>query len=50
MTGTRGSVRGQTLYGLFAIAVVALAASVKTDGYVGPVDMTSRAQCEVAKF
>jgi hypothetical protein len=23
---------------------------LKTDGYVGPVDMTSRAQCEVAKF
>jgi branched-chain amino acid transport system permease protein len=39
MSGTRGSVRGQTLYGLFALAVVALAASVKTDGYVANILM-----------
>jgi branched-chain amino acid transport system permease protein len=39
MTGTRGSVRGQTVYCLFAVAVVALAAAVKTDGYVANILM-----------
>jgi branched-chain amino acid transport system permease protein len=34
MSGTSGSVQGQAVYGLFAIAVVAFAATVKTDGYV----------------
>jgi branched-chain amino acid transport system permease protein len=39
MTGTRRSTRGQTVYGLFAVAVVALAAAVKTDGYVANILM-----------
>ena len=39
MSGPRGSVQGQTIYGLFAIAVVALAATVKTDGYVANILM-----------
>ena len=39
MSGTRRSVYGQTVYGLFAIAVVALAATVKTDGYVANILM-----------
>ena len=39
MSGTRRSLRGQAAYGLFAIAVVALAASVKTDGYVANILM-----------